>query len=69
MITDVSHVTSETNKKSPDEALQFVEAGMNLAGNAITDPHLKELLRQYVYGEISAEECKAAGMRHILSHT
>ncbi len=69
MITDVSRMTGETTKKSPEDALQFVEAGMNLAGNAITDPHLKELLRQYVYGEISAEECKAVGMRHILSHT
>lgn len=52
----------------PEESLKFVEAGMNLAGHVVTDPHLQELLRQCAYGEISPEECKAAGMRHILSH-
>lgn len=51
---------------TPEESLKFAEAGMNLAGHVITDPHLQELLRQYAYGEISPEECKAAGMRHIL---
>lgn len=67
MITDVSRVTGYTAKKSSEEALRFVEAGMNLAGFDNPDPYLKELLRQCMYGEISPEECKAAGMHHILS--
>lgn len=63
----MSTPTTRTDSSiTPEEALQFVEAGMNLAGHVITDPHLQELLRQYAYGEISPEECKAAGMRHIL---
>jgi riboflavin synthase, alpha subunit len=51
---------------SPEEALKFVEAGMNLAGHVITDPHLQELLRQLAHHEISFEEYDAATTRHIM---
>lgn len=66
MPTPATHTDDSTNPITPEESLKFAEAGMNLAGHVITDPHLQELLRQYAYGEISPEECKAAGMRHIL---
>lgn len=66
MITDVSRVTGETTKKSPEEVLQFVETGMNLAGHVITDPHLQELLRQLAHHEISFEEYDAATTQHIM---
>lgn len=66
MSTPTTHTDNSNSSMSPEESLKFVEAGMNLAGHVITDPHLQELLRQYAYGEISPEECKAAGMRHIL---
>lgn len=59
--------TSETIKKTPEEALQFVEAGMNLAGHVITDPYLNELLRKLAYCEISFDEYDAATTRYILS--
>ena len=60
-------VIDNAAEKTPEEALRFVEAGMNLAGHTITDPRLQELLRQCIYGKISPEACKAAGMRHILA--
>ncbi|WP_455111369.1 hypothetical protein [Rothia mucilaginosa] len=66
MSTPTTHTGNSNSSMSPEEALQFVEAGMNLAGHVITDPHLQELLRQCVYGEISPKECKEAGIRHIL---
>mgnify|MGYP006963762552 CR=1 FL=1 len=68
MSTPTTHTDNSNSSKTPEEALQFVEAGMNLAGHVVTDPHLQELLRQCACGEISPEECKAAGMRHILGH-
>lgn len=51
---------------TPEESLKFVEAGMNLAGHVITDPHLQELLRQLAHHEISFEEYDAATTRHIM---
>lgn len=51
---------------NPEEALQFVEAGMNLAGHVITDPRLQELLRQLAHHKISFEEYDAATTQHIM---
>ena len=59
--------TDNTNSSiTSEEALQFVEAGMNLAGHVTTDPHLQELLRQLAHHEISFEEYDAATTRHIM---
>lgn len=58
--------THTDNSITPEEALQFVEAGMNLAGHVITDPHLQELLRQLAHHEISFEEYDAATTQHIM---
>lgn len=54
------------NPITPEESLKFAEAGMNLAGHVITDPHILELLNQRAHGGISFEEYKAACIRHIL---
>ena len=43
MSTPTTHTGNSNSSMSPEEALQFVEAGMNLAGHVITDPHLQEL--------------------------
>ena len=56
--------TRTDSSMSPEESLKFVEAGMNLAGHVITDPHLQELLRQLAHHEISFEEYDAATTRH-----
>lgn len=58
--------TRTDSSMSPEESLKFVEAGMNLAGHVITDPHLQELLRQLAHHEISFEEYDAATTRHIM---
>lgn len=67
MAATARQATDDTTEKTPVESLKFIEAGMNLAGFNNPDPYLKELLRQCIYGEISSEECKVAGMHHILS--
>lgn len=66
MSTPTTHTGNPNSSMSPEEALQFVEAGMNLAGNAITDPYIKGLLRQRAYGEITFEEYAKAATRYIL---
>jgi riboflavin synthase, alpha subunit len=58
--------TRTDSSMSPEESLKFVEAGMNLAGHVITDPHLQEILRQLAHHEISFEEYDAATTRHIM---
>lgn len=66
MSTATNRTDNPNSSKSPEEALQFVEAGMNLAGHVLTDPHLQELLRQLAHHEISFEEYDAATTRHIM---
>lgn len=66
MSTPTTRTDNSNSSKTPEEALQFVEAGMNLAGHVITDPHLQELLRQLAHHEISFEEYDAATTRHIM---
>lgn len=66
MSTPTTHTDNSNSSMSPEEALQFVEAGMNLAGYVTTDPHLQELLRQLAHHEISFEEYDAATTRHIM---
>lgn len=59
--------TNDSNHPvTPEESLKFAEAGMNLAGHVITDPHIIELLNQRAHGSISFEEYKAACIRRIL---
>lgn len=59
--------TDDSNRPvTPEESLKFAEAGMNLAGHVITDPHILELLNLRAHGGISFEEYKAACIRHIL---
>lgn len=53
----------------PEESLKFVEAGMNLAGFNDPDPHLKELLRQLAYHEISYAEYDMATTQYILGQS
>lgn len=66
MSTPTTRTDNSNSSMSPEEALQFVEAGMNLAGHVTTDPHLQELLRQLAHHEISFEEYDAATTRHIM---
>lgn len=66
MSTPTTPTDNPHRSKTPEEALQFVEAGMNLAGHVIADPHLQELLRQLAHHEISFEEYNAATTQHIM---
>ena len=66
MSTPTTRTDNSTSSMSPEESLKFAEAGMNLAGHVITDPHILELLNQRAHGGISFEEYKAACIRHIL---
>ena len=66
MSTPPTRTDNSNNSITSEEALQFVEAGMNLAGHVTTDPHLQELLRQLAHHEISFEEYDAATTRHIM---
>ena len=66
MPTPATHTDDSPNPITPEESLKFAEAGMNLAGHVITDPHILELLNQRAHGGISFEEYKAACIRHIL---
>ncbi|BAI63950.1 riboflavin synthase alpha chain [Rothia mucilaginosa DY-18] len=66
MAANPTHTDDSINPITPEESLKFAEAGMNLAGHVITDPHLQELLRQLAHHEISFEEYDAATTRHIM---
>lgn len=66
MAANPTHTDDSNHPITPEESLKFAEAGMNLAGHVITDPHLQELLRQLAYHEISFEEYDAATTRHIM---
>ncbi|MBF1659006.1 MAG: hypothetical protein HXO58_04125 [Rothia mucilaginosa] len=66
MSTPSTHTDNSNSSITPEESLKFVEAGMNLAGHVITDPHLQELLRQLAHHEISFEEYDAATTRYIM---
>lgn len=66
MSTPTTRTDNSNSSITSEEALQFVEAGMNLAGHVTTDPHLQELLRQLAHHEISFEEYDAATTRHIM---
>lgn len=66
MSTSITRTDNSNISITPEEALQFVEAGMNLAGHVVTDPHLQELLRKLAHHEISFEEYDAATTRHIM---
>lgn len=66
MSTPTTRTDDSNSSMSPEESLKFVEAGMNLAGHVITDPHLQELLRQLAHHEISFEEYDAATTQHIM---
>lgn len=66
MSTPTTHTDNSNSSITPEESLKFAEAGMNLAGHVITDPHILELLNQRAHGSISFEEYKAACIRHIL---
>lgn len=66
MSTPTTHTDNSNSSITSEESLKFAEAGMNLAGHVITDPHLQELLRQLAHHEISFEEYDAATTRHIM---
>lgn len=66
MSTPTTHTDNSNSSITPEESLKFAEAGMNLAGHVITDPHLQKLLRQLAHHEISFEEYDAATTRHIM---
>lgn len=46
--------------------LSFVQAALGAAGHEVTDPVLKELLARQARGEISGDEARELGRRHIL---
>ena len=66
MSTATNRTDNSNSSMSPEEALKFVEAGMNLAGHVITDPHLQELLRHQAHHDISFEQYDAATTRQIM---
>lgn len=69
MAATARQATYDTTEKTPAESLKFIEAGMNLAGFNDPDPHLKELLRQLAYHEISYAEYDMATTQYILGQS
>ena len=46
--------------------LSFAAAAMGAAGHEITDPYLLELAERQVLGELTGEEARALGVKHVL---
>lgn len=47
------------------EAIAFADAALALAGHAVTDPYIRDLLEQCLSGQISDAEYIALATQHI----
>ncbi|SEB29695.1 antitoxin VbhA family protein [Arthrobacter woluwensis] len=59
--------TLATTKEQVEERMAFADAGLALAGHALTDPRLRELSRRVAAHEITAEEAIRQG-RELIQH-
>lgn len=48
-----------------DRAMAYIDGVHGAAGHHISDPVLRDLLRQFETGDITAEECRELSSRHI----
>ena len=48
--------------------LQFADAALGAAGHQITDPYLNEIAARLARGELSGDEARELGRKHILGH-
>lgn len=48
-----------------DERLAAVDGVNGAAGHELEDPYLRELLRKRIAGEITSEQYRELGMRHL----
>ncbi|WP_029067971.1 hypothetical protein [Jonesia quinghaiensis] len=53
-----------TDEEAADR-LAFAEAALGAAGHEVTDPYLRELLAQHARGEISGDQARELGRKHI----
>ena len=47
------------------EAISFADTALALAGHAVTDPYIRDLLEQCLSGQISDAEYLAQAIQHI----
>jgi len=62
--------TNESPDHSPTEAeiaerLAAVDGVNGAAGHELEDPHLRELLRKRIAGDITSEEYRSLGLEHL----
>lgn len=50
------------------ERIAFADAALALAGHQVTDPILNDLAARQARGELSGEEARHLGRRHISGH-
>lgn len=48
------------------ERLAFAAAALGAAGHEVTDPYLKDLLARQARGELSGDEARKLGRKHII---
>lgn len=47
--------------------LSFADGALGAAGHEVTDPYLRELVERQVRGELTGEEARALGVKHVLA--
>jgi hypothetical protein len=47
--------------------LSFADGALGAAGHEVTDPYLRELAERQVRGELTGEEARALGVKHVLA--
>ncbi len=60
--TTTSARVAETDAR---ERIAFADAALALAGHQVTDPYLNDLAARQARGELSGEEARQLGRRHI----
>lgn len=55
--------TVDTGK---DEQIVFADAALALAGHQVTDPYLNDLIARQVRGDLSGDQARELGRKHIL---
>lgn len=63
-------MTRQPDKPVPESEaaaqIAFADAALALAGHQVTDPHLNDLAKRQARGELSGEEARQLGRKHIL---
>lgn len=65
MAKTVTRPAQFTEAEAADR-LAFADAALGAAGHEVTDPYLNELARRQARGEISGDEARELGRKHII---